>query len=101
MSKPSIECIACGTIHEMSHCPSCSAQGGFLQSPRSKQVGDLNIHLRETLIHKESKNEFLVKEIQGSGVLCFMTLSMAKGLFKPNQKFYISDSQMHEYERKV
>jgi len=100
MNRPQIECISCGHIHNMNHCPSCNAQGGFLQTPKSKQAGGMQVHLREILIHKESKNEFVVKEIQGSGILCFMTISMAKGLFKPNQKFYISDSQLHEYERK-
>lgn len=100
MNAPQIECISCGTIHNMKHCPSCNAQGGYLQTPKSKQVGDIQVHLRETLIHKASKNEFIVKEIQSSGILCHMSVSMAKGLFPANQKFYISDSQMHEYERK-
>ena len=98
-----IKCIKCETIYNSGQllCTKCSTQGGYAQEPSCKQIGTMNIHLEETLIHNDSKNEYQIKEIQAGGMLAVLTHSpiipenARKGI-----RVYISNTNITEYTRK-
>ena len=67
-----IKCIHCAEIYlvDRGSCPACGKYGGYLQEPKMKTLGDIVLHLEDILVHKESKNEFQIKEIQTNGLIC-------------------------------
>ena len=95
-----IKCMHCENIYELEFgfCPSCKGRGGFMQEPRSKQFGEMHIHLEDTLIHQESGNEYQVKEIQANGLIgkCVKSI-LPQVMDKP---VYISNTTVGEYKQK-
>lgn len=97
-----IKCMHCETIYEQQRgaCPSCGKQGGYAQQPSCKQVGDLNLHLEEILQHKESKNQYQIKELQGNGMIATLHYSPAiSEMARKGVKVYISNTAINEYVR--
>jgi len=92
-----IECKACYNIHDIKEnfCPGCSSkQGGFLQVPKAKEYGGKLLHLRETLVHTKSKNEYIIRELQTKG----MIVTVSKGILSlEKKKCYISEKNIEEY----
>lgn len=94
-----IECMQCETIYDVSfgRCTTCLARGGYMQEPRSKEIGKLNIHLKGILLHIESGNEYQVKEIQKNGLIVVLRKSPLGG---KTLRAYISNSSIGEYTTK-
>lgn len=94
-----IKCMHCEEIYEVQRgsCPKCGGRGGYMQLPKTKQLGELNVHLEEILIHVESGNEYQVKEIQANGLICKVVKCP---LPVPDKPVYLSNTTIVEYKRK-
>jgi len=95
-----IKCASCETVYSTGNriCPACSARGGFLQDPKSKEIGNINVHLEDILNHKVSKNKYQVKEIQNNGLIALLVSSpMVHENVKSGLKVYISNETISEY----
>ena len=97
-----VECMHCGNVYDVhthAKCDACGKQGGYMQSPKHKQIGSLNVALGHILEHGPSKNQYKVKEIQANGVLCLLHFSFThQGLV--GKRMYISNNNLSEYEIK-
>ncbi len=95
------KCIHCEHVYALDQnnkCPSCGKQGGYLQEPKLKKIGDLDIHLEDVLIHTKSANEYQVKEIQSSGIVAVIIRTIFPHL--TGKRAYISNVNINEYEVK-
>ena len=93
-----IKCVHCAVNYmlERGACPECGKTGGYVQEPSSKQLGTVNYHLEETLVHTKTGNEYPIKEIQAEG---FITV-LKKGLLNlVGKRAYISNTNLNEYKR--
>lgn len=95
-----IKCIHCEHIYDLDFgkCAMCNKQGGYLQEPKLKQVGNIQIHLEEVLIHKKTNNHFQIKEIQDKGMVTLIVATIIPNLL--NKKSYISNVSLTEYVKK-
>jgi uncharacterized OB-fold protein len=94
------KCIHCGEIYQITSnaCPACGKQGGYLQTPSMKKIETLEVHLEEVLIHKESANQYQIKEIQNNGLVCTIHFNMiSPGLI--GKRVYISNNDINEYRK--
>lgn len=79
-------------------CDSCGNRGGFLQEPKNKIIGGIDIYLKDILIHTPSNNEYQIKEIQTNGIVAKMTKSILPQVI--GKLAYISNTNIGEYKRK-
>lgn len=92
------ECKSCGEIHEFQECPKCKERGGYMQEPKLKVIGSMSLHLQETIKHKDSGNEYKIKEFQKMGIVAILTKTPVSAL--TSKRVYISNSTITEYTRK-
>jgi len=95
-----IRCIHCEEIYKLEgiSCPSCGKRGGFLQEPKLLNLGVFTVHLEDTLIHKESRNEYQIKEIQAKGLMAKCTKCLIPQIV--DKPIYISNTTIEEYKIK-
>lgn len=94
-----IKCSYCGEISRLDNggCTSCGRRGGWLQEPKIKKVGQLTLHLEETLRHIPTGNEYQIKEFQDKGIVAIVTRAILPNILK--RQAYISNSTILEYIR--
>jgi DNA-directed RNA polymerase subunit RPC12/RpoP len=93
-----IKCMHCEEKYDVeSHaqCPKCGKRGGYMQEPKSKVIGHINVHLEDVLIHEKTNNKYQVKEIQSIGLIATLVESPVT---KVLVKVYISNGTISEYK---
>lgn len=94
-----IKCMHCEKIYDLNlsnKCGKCLKTGGYLQEPKVYETQNHVIKLEETLLHKKSKNQFQIKEIQKNGAIAVLKKNNALPLLV-GQRVYISWDTLEEY----
>ena len=93
-----IECMYCEEIYniELRKCSNCKKSGGFSQHPTDKVIDKIHVHLQMQLLHDESNNRYIVKEIQANGLIVKMLSSAIPQVVGKN--LYISNSDVKQYK---